>query len=56
VLEDKIADNGDQLEDVIFARGFGSITDIDVGPDGYMYVLSSYMDNAAIFRIVPINN
>jgi len=56
VLEDKIADNEDELEDVIFARGFGSITDIDVGPDGYMYVLSSYMDNAAIFRIVPINN
>ena len=56
VLEDKIADNEDELEDVIFARGFGSITDIDVGPDGYMYVLSSYMDKAAIFRIVPINN
>jgi aldose sugar dehydrogenase len=55
VLQAKIAYDTDQLQDVIFARGLGQITDIDVGPDGYLYALSSYMDKATIFRIVPIN-
>lgn len=31
------------------------ITDIEVGPDGFMFVLSKYMGKAAIFRIDPIN-
>lgn len=56
VLADKIANNNDELNDVIFARGLGEVTDIDVGPDGYMYTLSNYMDKVTIFRIVPINN
>jgi aldose sugar dehydrogenase len=29
-------------KDVHFGYGFGGITDIEVGPDGYMYVLSLY--------------
>jgi hypothetical protein len=32
VLEDKVADNDDELEEVIFGRNFGGITDIEVGP------------------------
>ena len=39
-LRDKIADNVDELEGVIFGKGFGGITDLEVGPDGYLYVLS----------------
>jgi aldose sugar dehydrogenase len=39
-LEDKVADNIDELEGVIFGEGFGGITDMEVGPDGYLYVLS----------------
>jgi aldose sugar dehydrogenase len=39
-LRDKIADDVDELEDVIFGQGFGGITDLEVGPDGYLYVLS----------------
>jgi aldose sugar dehydrogenase len=40
-LEDKLADNAQELEDIIFGHGFGGITDIKIGPyDGYMYVLS----------------
>jgi aldose sugar dehydrogenase len=35
----------------VFAHGFGGITDLQVGPDGYLYVLS-YTDGA-IYRIVP---
>ena len=39
-LRDKIAGNADELEGVIFGQGFGGITDLEVGPDGHLYVLS----------------
>jgi aldose sugar dehydrogenase len=39
-LKDKIADNRDELEDIIFGEGFGGITGMEVGPDGNLYVLS----------------
>ncbi len=38
-LEDKIA-NKSEVKDLIFAKELGSITDIDVGPDGNLYVLA----------------
>ena len=41
-LADKIANTRDELQDVIFAHGFGAILDIEVGPDGYLYILSLY--------------
>ena len=41
-LADYIANNRDELEDVIFGQGFGAILDIEVGPDGYLYILSLY--------------
>jgi aldose sugar dehydrogenase len=41
-LTDKIANNRDELQDVIFGKGFGAIVDLEVGPDGYLYVLSLY--------------
>jgi aldose sugar dehydrogenase len=34
---------------MIFAKGFGGIVDLEVGPDGYLYVKS----NTQIFRIIP---
>src|SRR5918995_860391 len=41
-LADKIANNPGELEAIIFAEGFGPITDIQVGPyDGYLYILST---------------
>ena len=39
------------LEDIIFGQGFAGITDIEVGPDGYLYVVS--IGQGKIFRIVP---
>jgi glucose/arabinose dehydrogenase len=39
-LEDKVASNSTDLEKVIFGKGFGGITDVEVGPDGYLYVLA----------------
>ena len=39
VLKDKIADNHTELKEIIFGEGFDGITDLDVGPDGFLYVL-----------------
>jgi glucose/arabinose dehydrogenase len=50
-LADRIANSTNELQDVIFGQGFGGITDIEVGPDGYIYIVS--IDKNTIFRIVP---
>jgi len=39
-LADKLANNKDELKQVIVGHGFGAITDIEVGPDGYLYIMS----------------
>jgi glucose/arabinose dehydrogenase len=52
-LEDTVANTSDELQNIIFAQGFGRITDMEVSPDGYLYVLSSYKGEGTIFRIVP---
>ena len=39
------------LEDIIFGQGFAGITDVEVGPDGYLYVVS--IGQGKIFKIVP---
>jgi aldose sugar dehydrogenase len=41
-LDDKLANNAKELGKVTFARGFGGITDMKIGPDGYLYILSLY--------------
>ena len=46
----KKAITSDQLPVYRFGSGFGGITDLKVGPDGFLYVLAN---NGAIFRIVP---
>jgi glucose/arabinose dehydrogenase len=53
LLKDKIADNVEEMQNITFFNDLGLITDIQVGPDGYMYVLSTYMNKATIFRIAP---
>ena len=50
-LEDKVADNHNELGQIVFGEGFGQITDIEVGPDGYLYILSHYKNMAKIFKI-----
>jgi len=50
-LSDKIANNADETFIPWFASGFGAITDLQIGPDGYLYVLSH--TGGAIYRIVP---
>ena len=52
-LSDKIANTPQESQLVVFGHGFGTITDLQVGPDGYLYVLS--YTNGSIYRIVPVN-
>jgi glucose/arabinose dehydrogenase len=51
VLSDKVADNPSELDSVIFGTGFRSISDIEVGPDGYLYLL--LYGPGKIFKIAP---
>jgi glucose/arabinose dehydrogenase len=50
-LEDKVADTVPELDSVIFGTGFRSISDIEVGPDGYLYLL--LFGPGKIMRIAP---
>lgn len=49
-LADKVAD-GDEASAVVFGTGFGGITDIENGPDGYLYLLS--FNDGNVYRITP---
>lgn len=49
-LADKKVDSTVESIPIIFGQGFGGITDIQIGPDGYMYVLSFTGD---LYRVVP---
>ena len=50
-LSNKISNTPQDSQPLIFASGFdGGITDLQVGPDGYLYVLTFA---GSIYRIVP---
>jgi aldose sugar dehydrogenase len=51
-LKDKVADKRPELKDIIFANNFGGITDMQLGPDGLLYVVA----DGNIFNIRPTNN
>jgi glucose/arabinose dehydrogenase len=53
-LESKLLSslNAPDMNEILFARGFGGITDLTVGPDGYLYVVS--IGQGKIFRILPM--
>ena len=52
-LSDKVADNPNEMLDggIVFGKGFGVITDIQVGPDGNLYVLNL---QGSIYRISSV--
>ena len=50
-LEGKVENNPAGSPDIRFATNFGGITDMKVGPDGYLYVVS-FIDGK-IYRILP---
>jgi len=54
-LADSILSKKDDASKIIFGKNFGVITDLKVGTDGYLYVVSSIKetDKGAIYSIVP---
>ena len=48
-LSDHIADTPNEQKNIIFGQGFGVITDLEVGPDGYMYILGY---DGTIYRVI----
>lgn len=52
-LSDNQVDVTNENQPIVFGQGFGGITDIEVGPDGYLYVLSY---TGSLYRIMPAEN
>ena len=55
-LADKVVSSYDnkKLDEIIFGKGFGGITDMQIGPrDGYLYVLTFDKTQGTIYRIFP---
>ncbi|MDQ3839123.1 MAG: PQQ-dependent sugar dehydrogenase, partial [Thermoproteota archaeon] len=53
-LDDKVAGTVQDIEDVTFAEGFGIVTDVKVGPDGYLYIVSGARSaDGKIYRVLP---
>ncbi len=50
-LQDNLVDNGDSMDEIILGTGFKCITDIERGPDGFLYIVSH--GEKEIYRIVP---
>jgi hypothetical protein len=50
MLSDKVVDKREEIMDAVFAEGFPTIVDIEVSPDGYLYVLSY---DGSIRKVVP---
>jgi aldose sugar dehydrogenase len=57
-LADEVANGFSEIEDLIFARFPGVITDLKVGPDGFLYILLYQVqrqEDGELYRIVPSN-
>jgi len=52
-LDNKVANNFNETKDIIFGEGFGIISDLKVGPDGYLYVVA--LGKGSIYKIMPRN-
>jgi aldose sugar dehydrogenase len=49
-LEDKIVHDSGEIAPYIFGQGFAGISDIEVGPDGYLYIIS--IGQGKVFKIM----
>lgn len=55
-LSDKKADTNSETGSITFGRNFGIITDLELGPDGNLYVLANYKHDGTIFKISAKNS
>ncbi len=53
-LSDLLLELGDDSSEIEFGNGFGCITDIEFGPDGFLYVAS--ISDGIIYRILPADS
>jgi len=53
-LQDNVINKNETMNEIIIGTGFGCITDIERGPDGFLYVVS--LSEGTIFRILPAAN
>ena len=44
-----MADSDSELQSIIIGEGFGVPTDLEIGPDGMLYISS--LRNGAVYRI-----
>jgi aldose sugar dehydrogenase len=51
LLKDLVVNRGESMNEIIFATGFAGITDIEVGPDGMIYVVTIL--DGTIYKITP---
>ncbi len=50
-LQDNMVNKNETMDEIIIGTGFGCVTDIERGPDGFLYVVS--LSEATVFRILP---
>ena len=53
-LQDNVVNKNETMDEIIIGTGFGCVTDIERGPDGFLYVVS--LSEGTIFRILPTVN
>jgi hypothetical protein len=50
-LKDLVVDSNSELSKIKFGTGFNGITDVKMGPDGLLYVLS--INAGTLYRVGP---
>ncbi|MGQ0605636.1 MAG: PQQ-dependent sugar dehydrogenase [Candidatus Nitrosotenuis sp.] len=50
-LSDLVLNVGESTNEIILGNGFGCATDIERGPDGFLYIVS--LSDGSIYRIIP---
>ncbi|MEK6867000.1 MAG: CFI-box-CTERM domain-containing protein, partial [Thermoproteota archaeon] len=50
-LQDNTLNIDESNEEILFGTNFGAITDVEEGPDGFLYIVS--LSNGKIYRIIP---
>ncbi len=50
-LANKVVGWDDSMDEIIFGTGFGCMTDVVAGPDGFLYIVS--LTDGTVYRIVP---
>ncbi|MBT7252273.1 MAG: hypothetical protein HN875_00895, partial [Candidatus Nitrosopelagicus sp.] len=51
-LQDNVVNENDSTDEIMLGTGFRCITDIEIGPDGFLYLVSH--GERVIYRILPI--